>query len=66
MMPHAGGERGWDVFSLEYTAAMPLSTIFTPAVMEKYLRIFNFLWRLKRVHHDLSVSWQVRKMLPLT
>lgn len=29
--------------------------------MEKYLRIFNFLWRLKRVEYALSASWQTMK-----
>jgi gamma-tubulin complex component 3 len=32
LLPHAAGERGWDVFSLEYRVDMPLSTVFTPTV----------------------------------
>ena len=27
MMPHHSGDRGWDVFSLEYNARDPLNTI---------------------------------------
>jgi hypothetical protein len=42
------GDRGWEVFSLVYHLQSPLSTIFTPQAMEAYLRLFNFLWRLKR------------------
>lgn len=61
MLEHGDGDRGWDVFSLEYQAASPLSTVFTEAVMLRYLRIFNFLWRLKRVEHALSASWKVMK-----
>ena len=53
MMPHAGAEeKGWDVFSLEYVVDDPLSTVFTEQAMGKYLRVFNFLWRLKRVETD--------------
>ena len=61
MLEPGDGDRGWDVFSLEYQAASPLSTVFTEAVMLRYLRIFNFLWRLKRVEHALSASWKVMK-----
>jgi len=61
MMPHVGQEVGWDVFSLEYVTTSPLSTVFTDDVMTKYLRVFNFLWRLKRVEVALSSSWQLMK-----
>lgn len=61
MMPHNDGDRGWDVFSLEYNARDPLTTVFTEEVMGKYLKIFNFLWRLKRVEHALSATWQTMK-----
>ncbi|KAI5063621.1 hypothetical protein GOP47_0022168 [Adiantum capillus-veneris] len=61
MMPYNSGDRGWDVFSLEYTLRDPLNTIFTEAVMASYLKIFNFLWRLKRVEHALSATWQTMK-----
>ena len=62
MMAHVGGdEQGWDVFSLEYTMNPPLTTVFTEAAMGKYLRVFNFLWRLKRVEHSLCATWQTMK-----
>jgi gamma-tubulin complex component 3 len=62
MMAHVGGdEQGWDVFSLEYTVTPPLTTVFTEAAMGKYLRVFNFLWRLKRVEHSLCATWQTMK-----
>jgi gamma-tubulin complex component 3 len=51
------GDSGWDIFSLDYRVDCPLSTILTPDVMKEYLRIFNFLWRLKRVDHSLSTTW---------
>ncbi|RAL48519.1 hypothetical protein DM860_005943 [Cuscuta australis] len=61
MMPHNPGERGWDVFSLEYDARVPLNTILTESVMARYLKIFNFLWRLKRVEHALTAAWKTMK-----
>ncbi|KAJ4847235.1 Gamma-tubulin complex component 3 [Turnera subulata] len=61
MMPHGSGDRGWDVFSLEYDARVPLDTVFTEAVMARYLRIFNFLWKLRRVEHALIGAWKTMK-----
>ncbi|KAL5545439.1 hypothetical protein UlMin_005126 [Ulmus minor] len=61
MMPHGAGDRGWDVFSLEYDARVPLDTVFTESVMAKYLRIFNFLWKLRRVEHALIGAWKTMK-----
>ncbi|KAI3472133.1 hypothetical protein Pfo_029621 [Paulownia fortunei] len=61
MMPHNTGDRGWDVFSLEYDASVPLNTVFTESVMSRYLRIFNFLWKLRRVEHALIGVWKTMK-----
>lgn len=61
MMEHGDGDRGWDVFSLEYDAMVPLDTVFTASVMKKYLRIFNYLWKLKRVEHALIRVWKTMK-----
>ncbi|KAL0405026.1 UNVERIFIED_CONTAM: Gamma-tubulin complex component 3 [Sesamum radiatum] len=61
MMPHNTGDRGWDVFSLEYDASVPLNTVFTESVMSRYLRIFNFLWKLRRVEHALIGVWKNMK-----
>ncbi|KAF5200937.1 Gamma-tubulin complex component [Thalictrum thalictroides] len=61
MMPHGSGDRGWDVFSLEYDARVPLNTVFTESVMAQYLRIFNFLWKLRRVEHTLIGAWKTMK-----
>eukprot|EP01017_Pseudomicrothorax_dubius_P031064 TRINITY_DN3927_c0_g2_i1.p1 TRINITY_DN3927_c0_g2~~TRINITY_DN3927_c0_g2_i1.p1 ORF type:complete len:778 (-),score=173.88 TRINITY_DN3927_c0_g2_i1:54-2387(-) len=51
------GDTGWDVFSLDFRVEAPLTTVFTQEVMVVYLRIFNFLWRVKRVQHSLSAVW---------
>ncbi|CAG8543918.1 14495_t:CDS:10 [Acaulospora morrowiae] len=52
------GDVGWDVFSLDYHVDSPINTIFTPQAMHHYLKLFNFLWRLKRVEHELSSAWR--------
>ncbi|CAN4121418.1 unnamed protein product [Withania somnifera] len=61
MMPHNTGDRGWDVFSLEYDAGVPLNTVFTGSVMTRYIRVFNFLWKLRRVEHALTGTWKTMK-----
>ncbi|KAG2686912.1 hypothetical protein I3760_09G028200 [Carya illinoinensis] len=61
MMPHETGDIGWDVFSLEYDARVPLDTVFTESVMAMYLIIFNFLWKLRRVEHALIGAWKIMK-----
>ncbi|ORX56573.1 hypothetical protein BCR36DRAFT_367541 [Piromyces finnis] len=52
------GDVGWDVFTLDYHVSQPLNTIITSSAMEKYRKLFHFLWRLKRVEHTLSASWK--------
>lgn len=61
LMPHLNEEIGWDVFTLEYTVNQPLTTILTEQAMSKYLRVFNFLWRIKRVEHSLCGTWHMMK-----
>jgi gamma-tubulin complex component 3 len=57
LLPASPGEVGWDVFSLHYRVDTPVNAVLTPECMEKYLVLFNFLWRWKRVEHVLSVRW---------
>lgn len=38
---------------------IPLATIFTKDVIQNYLKIFSFLWKLKKVQHYLSISWGI-------
>lgn len=59
------GDIGWDVFTLDYKVDPPLNTIFTPQAMEKYLRIFKFLWRIKRVQFSLSSYSYGRELMTL-
>ena len=37
MMPHHSGDKGSDVFSLEYNARDPLNTILTESMISRYL-----------------------------
>jgi len=57
MLEPSPGDNGWDVFSLNYQAQdLPsISTIFNKEVMKKYLKVFQFLWRVKRVEHTLNL-----------
>lgn len=52
------GDTGWDVFSLDYHVDGPIRTVFTPECMIMYLRVFNFLWRAKRMEYILAVIWK--------
>lgn len=57
LLSPSAGERGWDVFLLDYSIDAPLHVVFTPAAMQKYERTFAFLWKLRRVSHALAASW---------
>ncbi|XP_052801228.1 gamma-tubulin complex component 3 homolog isoform X1 [Mya arenaria] len=52
------GDTGWDVFSLDYHVDGPIRTVFTPECMIMYLRVFNFLWRAKRMEYVLALIWK--------
>jgi len=51
------GDAGWDVFCLAYKVDSPISTVFTEESLVIYLRVFNFLWRVKRMEYILSNIW---------
>ncbi|KAI8150176.1 Spc98 family-domain-containing protein [Fennellomyces sp. T-0311] len=54
----SANDLGWDVFTLDYHLDSPINTVFSPAAMHQYLRLFNFLWQLKRVEYTLTASWR--------
>ena len=37
----------------------PLQTVFTDDIMSSYIKIFNYLWKLKKVEHHLISSWRL-------
>ncbi|KAL5701301.1 Gamma-tubulin complex component 4 [Ranunculus cassubicifolius] len=48
---------GWDGIALEYSVDWPLQLFFTQEVLSKYLRVFQYLLRLKRTQMELEKSW---------
>ena len=57
MLEYSHGEIGWDVFTLEYKVDAPIDTVLDPTAMVKYLKLFNHLWKVKRIASTLNVSW---------
>jgi len=57
MLEYSHGEIGWDVFTLEYKVDAPIDTVLDPNSMEKYLKIFRYLWQMKRVEGALNKGW---------
>ena len=58
MLELSHGEIGWDVFTLEYRMDSPLDVIVTPWASKQYLKVFNFLWRIKRVEFALGQTYR--------
>lgn len=58
MLELSHGEIGWDVFTLEYRVDSPLDVVVTPWASKQYLKVFNFLWRVKRVEFALGSTWR--------
>jgi gamma-tubulin complex component 3 len=58
MLELSHGEIGWDVFTLEYKIDAPVDVIVTPFGSKQYLKVFNFLWRIKRVEFALGSTWR--------
>lgn len=57
MMEYSHGEIGWDVFTLEYKVDSPVNTVLDADSMMNYLKLFNHLWKIKRIESALSVAW---------
>ncbi|KAF8076445.1 gamma-tubulin complex DGRIP91/SPC98 component [Lyophyllum atratum] len=57
MLEYSHGEIGWDVFTLEYKVDAPIDTVLDPASMEKYLKLFKYLWQMKRIEGALNAGW---------
>ncbi|KAG7634311.1 Gamma tubulin complex component C-terminal [Arabidopsis suecica] len=48
---------GWDAIALEYSVDWPMQLFFTQEVLSKYLKVFQYLIRLKRTQMELEKSW---------
>jgi len=57
MLEYSHGEIGWDVFTLEYKVDAPIDTVLDPDSMVKYLKLFNHLWKMKRIESALGRGW---------
>ncbi|KAK4158520.1 spindle pole body component alp6 [Chaetomidium leptoderma] len=58
MLQLSHGDIGWDCFTLEYKIEAPVDVVVTEWGNRQYLKIFNFLWRVKRVEFALSSTWR--------
>eukprot|EP00494_Astrolonche_serrata_P031831 UN32100 len=56
-------EQAWNVFCLDYEVDSPINVILHEVVMEKYLRVFTFFLKLKRVKMKLSELWKIHMYL---
>lgn len=54
MLELSSGEIGWDCFTLEYKISAPCDVVITQWANTQYLKIFNLLWRIRRVEHSLN------------
>ena len=57
MLEYSRGEIGWDVFTLEYKVDPPIDTVLNQDATEKYLKLFKYLWHIKRVEKSLDRGW---------
>ncbi|KAI1487350.1 spindle pole body component alp6 [Biscogniauxia mediterranea] len=58
MLQLSHGDIGWDCFTLEYKIDVPVDVVVSDWGNRQYLKVFNFLWRIKRVEFALSSTWR--------
>ncbi|KAG5925121.1 hypothetical protein E4U42_004460 [Claviceps africana] len=58
MLQLSHGDMGWDCFTLEYKIDAPVDVVVTDWGNRQYLKVFNFLWRIKRVEFALLSTWR--------
>ncbi|KAI5788914.1 Spc98 family-domain-containing protein [Peziza echinospora] len=58
MLDPTHGDIGWDVFTLEYRVDAPVDVIITSYATRQYLKVFNMLWRIKRVEFHMGQIWR--------
>ena len=58
MMEYSGSEIGWECFALDYKVDAPVDTVLDPQAMTQYMRMFNQLWRIKRVEVAVDGAWR--------
>lgn len=55
------GDKGWDIFTLQYTVHGPLATILE-LNMGKYQELFKPLWKAKHTEFVLDNIWRQQKL----
>lgn len=58
MLQLSHGDIGWDCFTLEYKVDAPTDVVVTEWGNKQYLKVFNFLWKIKRVEFGLASTWR--------
>lgn len=58
MLQLSHGDIGWDCFTLEYKIDAPVDVVVTEWGNRQYLKVFNFLWRIKRVEFAVLSTWR--------
>lgn len=58
MLQLSHGDIGWDCFTLEYKVDAPVDVVVTAWGNRQYLKVFNFLWHVKRVEFVLATTWR--------
>ncbi|KAI1502589.1 spindle pole body component alp6 [Biscogniauxia marginata] len=58
MLQLSHGDIGWDCFTLEYKIDAPVDVVVSDWGNRQYLKVFNFLWRIKRVEFALASTWR--------
>ncbi|KAH3901386.1 Spc98p SCDLUD_002878 [Saccharomycodes ludwigii] len=57
------GSIGWDVFTLDFIIFKPLEIVIGADKKKNYLKIFNFLWKLKRVEFESLKWWETNNSI---
>lgn len=57
MLEYSHGEIGWDVFTLEYKVDPPIDTVISSEAMVNYMKLFNHIWKMKRIEGALAKMW---------
>lgn len=59
MLDSARARCAWERFTLDYALEVPVKAIlFENGGLRAYLRLFNFIWRMKHACHALEANWR--------
>jgi gamma-tubulin complex component 3 len=59
----SAGDRGWDVFSLEFKFDQTLTFLFTENFQLSMLRISHFILKLRRLYYKMNEIWLWQKQV---